>query len=55
LKNHWSSLLILRASRSVSEESPCISDFCAYCHDDEHSRGLLGDYLKGGGRGEDGG
>jgi 5-methylcytosine-specific restriction endonuclease McrA len=22
---------------------------CIYCHDDEHSRGLLADYLKGGG------
>ena len=22
-------------------------NLCAYCHDDEHSRGLLGDYLKG--------
>ena len=21
---------------------------CSYCHDDEHSRGLLGDYLKDG-------
>ena len=30
-------------------------NLCIYCHDDEHSRGLLGDYLKGGGeRGEDG-
>ena len=25
-------------------------NLCAYCHDDEHSRGLLGDYLKGGGK-----
>jgi 5-methylcytosine-specific restriction endonuclease McrA len=23
-------------------------NLCVYCHDDEHSRGLLGDYLKGG-------
>jgi hypothetical protein len=22
-------------------------NLCVYCHDDEHSRGLLGDYLKG--------
>jgi hypothetical protein len=22
-------------------------NLCIYCHDDEHSRGLLGDYLKG--------
>jgi len=22
-------------------------NLCAYCHDDEHSRGLLGDYLSG--------
>ncbi len=22
-------------------------NLCAYCHDDEHSRGLLGDYLTG--------
>ena len=22
-------------------------NLCAYCHEDEHSRGLLGDYLKG--------
>jgi 5-methylcytosine-specific restriction endonuclease McrA len=22
-------------------------NLCAYCHDDEHSRGRLGDYLKG--------
>ena len=26
-------------------------NLCAYCHDDEHSRGLLGDYLKGKGGG----
>ncbi len=25
-------------------------NLCAYCHDDEHSRGLLGDYLKGRGK-----
>jgi hypothetical protein len=25
-------------------------NLCIYCHDDEHSRGLLGDYLKGKGR-----
>ena len=23
-------------------------NLCAYCHDDEHSRGLLADYLSGG-------
>jgi hypothetical protein len=23
-------------------------NLCAYCHDDEHSRSLLGDYLSGG-------
>jgi hypothetical protein len=23
-------------------------NLCVYCHDDEHSRSLLGDYLKGG-------
>ena len=23
-------------------------NLCAYCHEDEHSRGLLGDYLGGG-------
>ena len=23
-------------------------NLCVYCHDDEHSRGLLGDYLKKG-------
>ena len=23
------------------------ANLCIYCHDDEHSRGLLGDYLKG--------
>ncbi|MEW6054328.1 MAG: YajD family HNH nuclease [Nitrospirota bacterium] len=22
-------------------------NLCIYCHDDEHSRGILGDYLKG--------
>jgi hypothetical protein len=22
-------------------------NLCVYCHDDEHSRGMLGDYLKG--------
>ena len=22
-------------------------NICTYCHDDEHSRGLLGDYLNG--------
>ena len=22
-------------------------NLCVYCHDDEHSRGLLGDYLSG--------
>ncbi|WAC08444.1 MAG: YajD family HNH nuclease [Thermodesulfobacteriota bacterium] len=22
-------------------------NLCVYCHDDEHSRGLLGDYLRG--------
>lgn len=22
-------------------------NLCSYCHDDEHSRGILGDYLKG--------
>lgn len=22
-------------------------NLCIYCHDDEHSRGLLGDYIKG--------
>ncbi|MBI3782225.1 MAG: HNH nuclease family protein [Deltaproteobacteria bacterium] len=22
-------------------------NLCAYCHDDEHSRGILGDYLSG--------
>jgi 5-methylcytosine-specific restriction endonuclease McrA len=22
-------------------------NLCVYCHDDQHSRGLLGDYLKG--------
>jgi hypothetical protein len=27
-------------------------NLCIYCHDDEHSRGLLGDYLKGKGRGQ---
>ncbi|MCL5021829.1 MAG: YajD family HNH nuclease [Nitrospirae bacterium] len=26
-------------------------NLCIYCHDDEHSRGLLGEYLKGKGRG----
>lgn len=25
-------------------------NLCIYCHDDEHSRGLLGDYLSGGKR-----
>jgi hypothetical protein len=25
-------------------------NLCVYCHDDEHSRGLLGDYLQGKGR-----
>lgn len=25
-------------------------NLCVYCHDDEHSRSLLGDYLKGGKR-----
>ena len=25
-------------------------NLCAYCHDDEHSRSLLGDYLSGGDR-----
>jgi Fe2+ or Zn2+ uptake regulation protein len=25
-------------------------NLCVYCHDDEHSRGLLGDYLKGEGK-----
>jgi hypothetical protein len=25
-------------------------NLCVYCHEDEHSRGLLGDYLKGKGR-----
>ncbi|NTU42828.1 MAG: HNH nuclease family protein [Nitrospirales bacterium] len=25
-------------------------NLCIYCHDDEHSRGLLGDYLKGTGK-----
>lgn len=25
-------------------------NLCAYCHDDEHSRELLADYLSGGGR-----
>jgi 5-methylcytosine-specific restriction endonuclease McrA len=28
-------------------------NLCIYCHDDEHSRGLLGDYLKGKGGGQD--
>jgi 5-methylcytosine-specific restriction endonuclease McrA len=28
-------------------------NLCVYCHDDEHSRGLLGDYLKGKGGGQD--
>ncbi len=23
-------------------------NLCIYCHDDEHSRGLLGDYISGG-------
>ena len=27
-------------------------NLCIYCHDDEHSRGLLGDYLSGKGRGK---
>jgi len=27
-------------------------NLCIYCHDDEHSRGLLGDYLKGKGGGQ---
>lgn len=27
-------------------------NLCVYCHDDEHSRGLLADYLKGSGRGK---
>ncbi|MHB8883133.1 MAG: YajD family HNH nuclease [Thermodesulfovibrionales bacterium] len=26
-------------------------NLCVYCHDDEHSRGLLGDYLSGEGKG----
>jgi predicted amidophosphoribosyltransferase len=26
-------------------------NLCVYCHEDEHSRGLLGDYLKGKGGG----
>ncbi len=26
-------------------------NLCIYCHDDEHSRSLLGDYLRGEGRG----
>jgi len=26
-------------------------NLCVYCHDDEHSRGLLADYLSGKGRG----
>lgn len=26
-------------------------NLCIFCHDDEHSRGLLGDYLKGKGKG----
>jgi len=25
-------------------------NLCVYCHDDEHSRSLLGDYLSGGGK-----
>ena len=25
-------------------------NLCAYCHDDEHSRSLIGDYLSGGDR-----
>lgn len=25
-------------------------NLCIYCHDDEHSRGLLGDYISGGGQ-----
>jgi 5-methylcytosine-specific restriction endonuclease McrA len=25
-------------------------NLCVYCHDDEHSRGMLGDYLSGGKR-----
>ncbi|TAN39899.1 MAG: HNH nuclease family protein [Nitrospirae bacterium] len=28
-------------------------NLCVYCHDDEHSRGLLGDYLSGKCRGQD--
>jgi hypothetical protein len=27
-------------------------NLCVYCHDDEHSRGVLGDYLGGGEKGE---
>ena len=27
-------------------------NLCIYCHDDEHSRGLLGDYLHGKGGGQ---
>jgi hypothetical protein len=25
-------------------------NLCIYCHDDEHSRGMLGDYISGGSR-----
>ncbi len=25
-------------------------NLCVYCHDDEHSRGALGEYYRGGGR-----
>jgi 5-methylcytosine-specific restriction endonuclease McrA len=27
-------------------------NLCIYCHDDEHSRSILGEYLSGGGRGD---
>ena len=40
----------VNASRNNPPDGSNWENLCIYCHDDEHSRGLLGDYLyrKGG-------
>ncbi|HMK60107.1 MAG TPA: YajD family HNH nuclease [Dissulfurispiraceae bacterium] len=37
-------------SRNNPPDGSNWENLCVYCHEDEHGRGLLGDYLSGGGR-----